>query len=136
MDYTQKVLTAINDLDGRIQVKFRELDDEMLQLKQKGIPMPGPTTTAPAFARKVCAEIAKNLDFIQKSPSVRLEVKAASDALTTTDARTVASAGVGFPAGAALGIQNGLPTRLIGPTSAVEYSRYLANEGAAAKQSA
>jgi hypothetical protein len=137
MDYLQKAITAISDLDSRIQVKFRELDDELLQLKQKGIPMPTPASTAaPAFARKVCAEISKNLDFIQKSASVRLEVKAAGDALTTTDARTVASTGVGFPAGAALGIQNGLPTRVIGPTSAVEYSRYLANEGAAAKQSA
>ncbi len=145
MDYIKQVSEAVTSLETRalsqiegIQTKQREMSDELLQIKQRGINMPTGGElgggTGRGFSAKVNDALRNNAELISKSPHVRLEIKAAGDALTTSDARTVASAGVGVPAGGVLGIQYGMSTRVIGSTSAVEYSRYLANEGAAAKQ--
>lgn len=144
MSTFENVKAAIDKIDGNIkdyhdktEIKLRELADELLQLKQKGIHMPEPASAASGnFSRSIIQAIDGNRELIGKAQNVRLEVKAAGDALTTTDARTVTSAGVGIPTGAVLGLHNAFTTRVIGATSAVEYSRFLANEGAAAKQSA
>lgn len=123
-----------------LKTKHREFADELLQLKQRGIDMPAPAGggifggSRSGFSSKVIAAIDQNIELIGKSQHVRLEVKAAGDALTTGDVRTIQSIGVGIPTAAALGIQNAVSVRAIGPTSAVEYSRFLAIEGAAAKQ--
>lgn len=129
---------VMNDRVGQLEIKNRELADDLLSFKQKGIHMPGPTSLAGGanFSRAVLESFRDNAELINKSPNVRLEIKAAADALTTSTARTVTTAGVGVPGGAAIGIHNGLSSRAIGAISAVEYSRYLANEGAAGKQSA
>lgn len=129
---------VMNDRVGQLEIKSRELADDLLSFKQKGIHMPGPTSLAGGanFSRAVLESFRDNAELINKSPNVRLEIKAAADALTTSTARTVTTAGVGVPGGAAIGIHNGLSSREIGAISAVEYSRYLANEGAAGKQSA
>lgn len=126
-----------------VLIKQRELSDEILQLKQRGVSYAGPVGSIDGsitggsrngFSSKVRAAVEQNADLIAKAQHVRLEVKAAGDALTTTDARSVQSAGLGIPSAAPLGVQNAVATRIIGPTSAVEYSRFLAIEGAAAKQ--
>lgn len=144
MDYIKSINESVTRMEkdlftalDKMQVKQREMDDELLQLKQKGIQMPAPSSAASGnFSRSIIQAIDGNRELIGKAQNVRLEVKAAGDALTTTDARTVTSAGVGIPTGAVLGLHNAFTTRVIGATSAVEYSRFLANEGAAAKQSA
>lgn len=129
----KNVIDKLTDLDTR----HREFADELLQLKQKGVSMPAPASASGGnFSRSIIQAIDGNRELIGKAQNVRLEVKAAADALTTTDARTVTSAGVGVPTGTVLGLHNAFTTRVIGATSAVEYSRFLANEGAAAKQSA
>jgi hypothetical protein len=151
MDYMKGIDESIKGLErrvitpiGEMQIKLRELADDMLQMKQRGMHMPaGPSgdgfglgVAGNGFYGKIKKAFADNADLIAKSPNVRIEVKAAGDALTTPSARSVESAGVGVPAGMPLGVQNGISTRVIGPISAIEYSRFLAVEGAAAKQSA
>lgn len=78
----------------------------------------------------------ENKDLLSKTDKLRMEIKAAGDVTGTSSARTVQSGGVGIPTGMAIGVQFGMPTRMIGATSAYEYSRYTGIEGAAAKQSA
>ncbi len=115
---------------------IREHADRIFALEQSGASMPGEGTTKSTgkLSDKVLKAFDENADLISKSAHVRLEVKAAGDALTTGDARSIMSVGVGVPAGAPLGVFNAMPQRVIGATSAVEYSRFLALEGAAAKQ--
>jgi hypothetical protein len=78
----------------------------------------------------------ENRDLFSKSKSVRLELKAAGDPVTTTSGRNIVSGGVGGIAGGVLGLQNALSVRMAAGTSAVEYSRYTGQQGAAAVQSA
>lgn len=120
-----------------VSTKTKELADELLQIKQRGVMQPdndGLQTKGGNLSGLVSKAFSENAELLAKAPNVRLEIKAAGDALTTSDARTIQSAGVGIPVGAPLGIFNALPRRVIGATSAVEYSRFLALEGAAAKQ--
>jgi hypothetical protein len=129
----EMILEAIDSFG----TSHRELRDRVLTLEQKGGDdgRLSPHRASPGgLAAKVADEFRRNAELISKSSHVRLEVKAAGDALTTADARSVMSGGVGVPYGGILGVQNALAPRVIGPISAVEYSRFLANEGAAAKQ--
>lgn len=138
MDAIDGVEKDIRSYRDKTETKLREFSDELLQLKQRGAPTP-PTATTPAvspFATAVLKAVRDNSEMIAKAPSVRMEVKAAADALTTSVARTIVSGPLGVVSGAALGVQNALSMRPVGATSAIEYSRYLALEGAAAKQSA
>lgn len=145
MDYSKLLLDEVKQLETRAIDKIEKLDtnqrehaDRILQLEQRGTARSDEivTTRSSDFSGKILKSIRENSELIGKAQNVRLEVKAAGDALTTGMARTIQSGGVGIPGGAAIGIHNGLSSRVIGAVSAVEYSRYLANEGAAAKQSA
>lgn len=75
-----------------------------------------------------------NRELFEKTRSVRLEIKAAADAITTTSGRNIVTGGVGAPQGEVLGFQNALMSRQASGTSAVEYSRYTGQQGAAAVQ--
>lgn len=77
-----------------------------------------------------------NRELFDKTRSVRLELKAASDPITTGNARTILGVGVGAITGGVLGLQNALRVRGATGTSAVEYSRYTGQQGAAAVQAA
>lgn len=129
----QGVESNITNVGGKIQ----KLETEVFELKQaRSVPpfAESGVKSCNAFSRKVIEEIKRNSELIGKAQNVRLEIKAAGDALTTSDTRVIAPAGVGIPTGNILGVQNALPQRPIPRTSAVEYSRYLATEGAASKQ--
>lgn len=73
-------------------------------------------------------------DMFAKTKSLRLEVKAAADVVTTTSGRTIQSGGVGAIGVSALGFQNALRTRPTPGVSAVEYSRMTGTQGAAGVQ--
>jgi HK97 family phage major capsid protein len=75
-----------------------------------------------------------NSDLLAKTKSLRFEIKAAADVITTTNVQKIASGGLSMPTGAALGIQNALPLRPAGGLSTLEYSRYTGVQGAAAVQ--
>lgn len=141
MDYIKSMTESVSRMEkdlfaamDKMQVKQRELDDELLQLKQKGIAMPLETKGGPTLGSKVWAEVEKNRDLITKNKGARLEIKAAGDALTTSVARNLVSVGVGSPIGGVLGVQNALRITPADGTSAVEYSRYTGQEGAAGVQ--
>jgi hypothetical protein len=74
-------------------------------------------------------------ELFKKTGSVRLEIKAATDAVTTSSGRNVLNGGVGgVGVGNLLGLQNALTVRPAPGSTAVEYSRYTGQQGAAAIQ--
>jgi hypothetical protein len=114
-----------------------EMRDRVMQLEQKGAMRQdghSHTGTTNSVGDQFIKQFNESRDLFEKTRSVRLEIKAAGDAITTSSGRTVISGGVGAPAGGVLGLQNALPIRGVPGTSAVEYSRYTANQGAAAQQ--
>lgn len=115
-----------------------ELAERVLSLEQRGA-SPGfghgfEQKTA-NLADQVVKGFLENADLFAKTKSLRLELKAAGDPITTTSGRTVMSGGVGFVQGGVLGLQNAIPARSV-RTTALEYSRYTGQQGAAAIQAA
>ncbi|WP_367846801.1 phage major capsid protein [Rhodoferax sp. WC2427] len=138
-------LTLIGKSLDKIETGLREsksiqteLADRVLQLEQKG----GEILTGDYIQKSVSLgdqflkAFDANKELFAKTRSVRLEIKAASDALTTANGRTVVSGGVGGPTGGLLGLQNALSVRPAPGTSAIEYSRFTGTQGAAAIQAA
>ena len=123
----------------KLETKQRELQDEILQLKQRGVLQPG--NPGDSFASKgdslgnqVVKMLDENRDLLAKTRQVRFEVKAAGDVVTTTSGRNIVTGGVGAPTGLPFGVQNGLTINPAMGVSAVEYFRYSGVEGAAAVQ--
>jgi len=141
-----ELLKALDKFEGnfeRLALKQREMADEILQIKQRGVQMPDFSTgggfggnASGSLGAQAAKAFEANRDLFNKTRSVRLELKAAADAVTQASGRRLVSGGVGAPAGGVLGLQNGLPTRQAGGTSAIEYSRYTGTQGAAAQQAA
>lgn len=151
MSTVETIKTCLEEIEGKVvtslenmKAKQRELADRILLIEQKG-GAPGdyaPALSTKSLGTRVCAELKANADLLAKTDRLRLSVadagelaiKAAGDVTGTASARTIQSGGVGAPGGMALGVHNAMPTRAIGATSAVEYSRYTGMEGAAAVQ--
>ena len=114
--------------------KQREFADRLLEVEQKGTARQDVLPTNMSLGGRVWSQIQANSDLMAKTDKLRLEVKAAGDVTGTSSARVIASGGVGAPTGMALGAQWAFPSRTIGATSAIEYSRYTGIEGAAAVQ--
>lgn len=114
-----------------------ELSERVLYLEQRGTPgasgMDRPQTKS--IGLQIAEGFTANADLFSKTRSVRLEVKAATDPITTTNGRTVATGGVGAIIGGMIGIHNAMPMRGA-QGSSVEYSRLTTQEGAAAVQAA
>jgi Phage capsid family len=114
-----------------------ELADRVLSLEQRGT-APGPTAgSAKTYGAQLIEELTKgqNLELLNKTKSLRIELKAAGDPVTTSSGRNIVMGGVGVPGGV-IGLQNGLPSRNVSATSAIEYSRYTGVQGGAAQQAA
>ena len=126
--------TVVQALDG-LAIHQTEIKDRLLMLEQKGSAISGDfLTKASSLGDKFIKAFDSNRELFEKTRSVRLEIKAAGDAITTTSGRTIVSGGVGAPGAAMLGLQNALTVRPASGTSAVEYSRYTGQQGAAAVQ--
>lgn len=126
--------TIMQALDG-LAIHQAEIKDRMLQLEQKGSAKLGEFITKTAsLGDQFIKAFEANKDLFEKTRSVRLEIKAAGDAITTSSGRTIVSGGVGAPGATLLGLQNALTVRPASGTSAVEYSRYTGQQGAAAVQ--
>lgn len=135
IDTLEKIEKSLRDLPTNADIA--EMRDRINGLEQKGAMRQdghGHTGNAITTGDLFIKQFNESRDLFEKTRSVRLEIKAAGDAITTSSGRTVISGGVGAPAGGVLGLQNALPTRGVPGTSAVEYSRYTANQGAAAQQ--
>lgn len=114
-----------------------ELAERVLCLEQSGTRAPAMSmgTKGASFADQVVKGFNDNAELFAKTKSLRLEIKAAADPITTTSGRTIMSGGVGFVQGGVLGLQNAMQARAV-PTTALEYSRYTGQQGAAAVQGA
>jgi hypothetical protein len=121
-----------------IEVNQIEIKDRLNQVEQRaGAALPGEfRTKGNSLGEQFIKSFNENRDLFDKTRSVRLEIKAAGDAITTTSGRTIVGGGVGAPGAALLGLQNAIPNRASPGSSAAEYSRYTGTQGAAAQQAA
>lgn len=132
-----KLKDSIVDFKAGAEKRIDTLEQEIVTLKDgafAGRTMRGNATKS--FGDQFVKAFDENRELFEKTRSVRLEIKAASDAITTANGRTIASGGVGMINGGILGIQNALQSRQMVGTSAVEYSRFTGSQGAAAVQAA
>lgn len=139
MSYDQvfKAVDKIGEGINIIQTRQEELSHRVQSLEQKGLAGSGFESKASgvSIGQQVVKQFNENQELFAKTKSLRLEIKAAADPITTSSGRVITSAGVGFVQGGVLGLQNALPTRSVAST-AVEYSRYTGQQGAAAVQAA
>ena len=138
---TDAILKSLDQVEEKINTRNIEFSDRLLQLEQKGAMHNSGAanhSSPEALGSKVVKAFDENRELFEKTKSVRLEVaiKAAGDPVTTSNGRSIISGGVGSPNGNVLGFQNALSTRNAPNTSAVEYSRYTGQQGAAAVQAA
>lgn len=129
-DLRDQVKEALGAQDAKLERALNDIGQGMASFK-------GSTMTAApidTIGAQVSQKFSENRELFEKTRSVRLEVKAATDAITTTSGRTIAAAGVGAITGGVIGLQNALPTRTAAGTSAVEYSRFTGTQGAAGVQ--
>ena len=118
---TENIMHALDS----IEVNQREIKDRLMCVEQKSsAPADGMQTKTDSLGAQFVKAFEANKDLFQKTRSVRLEIKAAGDAVTTSSGRTIVSGGVGAPGANLLGLQNALTVRPAPGTSAVEYSRY------------
>ena len=133
--------TTQKEID-EISIRQRALAEEVLTLKQQAtapgreefMASMGGMGGSKSIGAQVWEGMVSNSDLLAKTKSLRLEIKAASDLITTTNVGKIASGGLTLPIGAALGIQTGLPTRPLSGISSLEYSRYTGVQGGAAVQ--
>jgi hypothetical protein len=131
-------LDAIERGINATHTEQRVLSDRISQLEQSrgALPFEGGPVRGQSYGQLAFEALQKNADLFAKTRSVRLELKAAGDPITTTSGRTLISGSVGAPGGRVLGLQYGIPQRPASGTSAVEYSRFTGTQGAAAQQAA
>lgn len=121
---------------SRLSAEQREQAERIVSLEQRGVlrhePIEGAHKTS--LGALVCAELEKNAELLAKTRSVRFEVKAAADPITTANGRNIVVGPVGGPGPSTLGIQLALSTVQAPMATAMEYSRYTGKEGGAAQQ--
>lgn len=87
-----------------------------------------------SFADRATQTINKSIEQLDRHGSLRVEVKAAGDLITTANVGNTQNVGMGAPSAMPIGLQfAGRAIESIGATS-IEYSRYLGTEGAAGVQ--
>lgn len=126
-----KITQALDD----VATNQAEIRDRMLNLEQRSSAAPGESINkSSSLGDQFIKSFEANRELFEKTRSVRLQIKAATDSVTTANGRTIISGGVGAPGANLLGMQNALTVRPAAGTSAVEYSRYTGQQGAAAVQ--
>lgn len=135
------VLKSVDKMMDKFEATQREqavFSERLFNLEQKGsegasmFDRPGARAS---LADQVVKGFTDNSELFAKTKSLRLELKAATDPITTTSGRTIMGGGVGFVQGGVLGLQNAIPVRSV-PATALEYSRYIGQQGAAGVQAA
>mgnify|MGYP000846782802 CR=1 FL=1 len=136
--YENEVLKGLQSVETKLNqyaADTAEVRDRMLQLEQKpNQRFDKISNSAVGVGELVAREFAKKSELFASTRQVRLEIKAASDPVTTSSGRTVLGVGVGAPGGSVLGMQNALKTRPTAGVTTAEYSRFTGVQGAAAQQ--
>ena len=133
-----KILDALDSLDTRLGTELTETRDRLLRLEQRGglSHLEASTKGGDTLGTQFVKALDVNRDLLAKTKSMRLELKAAGDVVSTSSGRNIVSGGVGGPGVTTIGLQHALTTRPAAGTSAVEYSRFTGQQGAAAVQAA
>lgn len=120
------------------EIDRQALQDRMNRVEQKGSAAFGekPGDGTDGVGERFAKQFAESADLFQKTGRLKLEIKAAGDAVTTASGRTLAWAGMGGPDRPSNGFQQALKRRSRPGTTAVEYSRYTGLQGAADVQAA
>lgn len=136
LDIISKSLDKFEGTLSSVKTQQAEFADRLLSLEQGGaIKSMNHGNASESLGAQVVKQFTANAEIFSKTKSLRLEIKAAADPITTANGRTVTSGGVGFIQGGVLGLQNALPVRSVS-TTALEYSRFTGQQGAAAVQAA
>jgi Phage capsid family len=129
------VMKALNGALDKIETNNAEIRDRLLQLEQRGSARSeGVTAGGDTIGDRFIKSFSENAEMFAKTKSLRLEIKAATDPITTTSGRRILVGGSMPPNGNLIGIQFGLPQRSTPAVTAFEYSRYTGVQGAAAVQ--
>lgn len=136
----ETVIKSLEKFEGSlasITANQTEFADRLLSIEQgRSIKSMSHGSEAPSVGLQVVKQFTENAELFAKTKSLRMELKAAGDAVTTVSGRSLVNSGVGFVQGGVLGLQNALPVRAVSATTATEYSRYTGQQGAAAVQAA
>jgi hypothetical protein len=132
---TMQLEGALSRLENKIHSDLAETRDRLNQLEQ-GRSAPRPEPMPSGLGAQFLKAFTENRELFEKTRSVRLQIKAAGDPITTSSGRQVISGGVGAPGSGVLGLQNALPSRSNPGATTVEYSRFTGLQGAAAQQAA
>jgi len=144
----EALLKACDSIESKLKRQQEALDaqaietrvhaDRLQQIEQRGTHFDSAAQGGKVrtYGELAFEEFKKNAELFSKTRSVRLELKAAGDPITTASGRTIVSGGVGAPRGGVLGLQNALPQFPAGGVSAKEYSRFTGTQGGAAQQAA
>ena len=90
-----------NELTNNFNTEQSALADRLLMLEQKGSVNFGESTTKPTgLGDLFIKQFDANRELFEKTRSVRLEIKAAGDSITTTSGRTIITGGDRVPRGA------------------------------------
>lgn len=139
----QEVQEGIKALQAKLSAEIKaakaeqdaKIEAALTDLAQGGVTMKSmPGGTADNLGAQVATQFEANRELFGKTKSLRLEIKAAADPVTTTSGRSIIAGGVGAIQGGIMGLQNAIPSRRVASTSVVEYSRFTGTQGAAAVQ--
>jgi hypothetical protein len=110
IDQVLKAMEGVERKLNSVNTNHAELADRLLQLEQKGTSGSGERIIRTGgLGEQFVKAFAENAELFNKTRSVRLELKAAGDAITTTSGRTLVGGGVGAVNGGVLGLQNAIP---------------------------
>lgn len=131
-------LKAIAETHSALLESTAELKERLISLERRahdagdlaGMSRNSRSTIGAKFA----SQFEQHRDMFAKTKSLRLEVKAAADLVSTSSGRNIQSGGVGAIGMNALGFQNAMTVRPVPGVTAVEYSRMTGTQGAAAVQ--
>jgi hypothetical protein len=134
---SEQILKALDKVEQNYSVKMAEFGDRILNLEQSGSAHLGErlSTSSQSLGAQVAAAYAKNSEILAKSKSLRIEIKAATDVISTTSGRSNFAGGVGSPGvSAMIGVQNALSVRAAPGASVSEYFRFSGTQGGASIQ--
>lgn len=120
MSVVQDIQEGIKALQDKLSAEIKaakaeqdaKIDAALTDMAQGGVSMKSmPGGTADNLGAQVATKFEENRELFEKTRSVRLEIKAAGDAITTASGRNIITGGVGAINGGILGLQNALPSR-------------------------
>ena len=89
-------IAAVESFKSGAEKRIDDLESELINLKTGSLMARGMKARTPTLGEQVSKAFDENRDLFEKTRSVRLEIKAASDAITTANGRSIATAGVGM----------------------------------------